>query len=104
MEANDIAARPGKRLITLADSSSFTYGSSDDSSTQQAARRAVVLRAPATSTTLWPGDYIELELLQGLPLDSLHALEPRSHITQVHRVSTSELRPLLALFLAWQEE
>lgn len=62
MEVNDIAVRPAKRLITLADSSSFSYGSPDDHSTQQAARRTVVLRAPATSTTLWPGDYIELEL------------------------------------------
>jgi len=28
MEANNIAVRPAKRLITLADGSSFTYGSS----------------------------------------------------------------------------
>ena len=41
MEANDIAVHPAKRLITLPDGSSFTYGSSDDHSTQQAARRAV---------------------------------------------------------------
>ena len=67
MEANDIAVRPAKHLITLPDGSSFTYGSSDDCSTQQAVRRAVVLRAPTTSTTLWHGDYIELELPQDLP-------------------------------------
>ena len=91
MEANDIAVHPAKRLISLADGSSFAYGSSDDRSTQQAARHAVVLRAPATSTTLWPGDYIELELPQGLPSDSLHDLEPRSDIPQVHLVTTSEL-------------
>ena len=103
MEANDIALRPAKHLITLADGSSFTYGSSDDRSTQQAARRSVVLCAPATSATLWPGDYIELELPQGLPPDSLHALESRSDIPQVHLV-TESCGPLLALFLAWQEE
>ena len=80
MEASDIAVRPAKHLITLADGSSFTYGSSDDRSTQQAARRAVVLHAPATSTTLWPGGYIELELPQDLPPDSLNALEPHSDI------------------------
>ena len=57
------------------------------------ARRAVVLRAPATSTTLWPGDYIELELPQSLPSDSLLALEHRSDIPQVHLVTTSELWP-----------
>ena len=45
MKANDIAGRPAKHLITLADGSSFTYGSSDDRSTQQAARHALVLRA-----------------------------------------------------------
>ena len=76
MKANDIAIPPAKRLIALADGSSFTYGSSDDRSSQKAPRRAVVLRSPATSTTLWAGDYIELELPQDLPPDSLHALEP----------------------------
>ena len=65
----------------------------DDRSTQQASRRAVVLRALAISTTLWPGDCIELELPQGLPPDSLHALESRSEIPQAHLVTTSELRP-----------
>ena len=93
MKANDIAVPPAKRLIALADGSSFTYGSSNDRSTQKAARRAVVLRAPETSTTLWPGDYIELELPQDLPPDSLHALEPRSDIPQVHLATTSELLP-----------
>ena len=93
VKANDIAVPPAKRLIALADGSSFTYGSSNDRSTQKAARRAVVLRAPATSTTLWPGDYIELELPQDLPPDSLHALESRSDIPQVHLGTTSELLP-----------
>ena len=93
MKANYIAVPPAKRLIALADGSSFTYGSSDDRSTQKAARRAVVLRAPATSTTLWPGDYIEPELPQDLSPNSLHALEPRSDIPQVHLETTSELLP-----------
>ena len=38
-------------------------------------------------------DYIKLELPQGLTSDSLHALEPRSDITQVYLVTTSELWP-----------
>ena len=77
-------------LITLADCSSFTYGSSDDRSTQQAACRAVVLWAPATSTTLWLGVDIEQELPQGLQTPSI-PLEPRSYIPQVHLVTTSQL-------------
>ena len=93
VKTNYIAVPPAKRLIALADGSSFTYGSSDDRSTQKAARRAVVPRAPATSTTLWPGDYIEPELPQDLPPKSLHALEPHSDIPQVHLVTTSELLP-----------
>ena len=95
MKANYIAVPPAKRLIALADGSSFTYGSSDDRSTQKAARRAVVLRAPATSTTLWPGDYIEPELPQDLSPNSLHALEPRSDIPQVHLETTSTTSELL---------
>ena len=63
------------------------------SSTKQAARRTVVLCSPATSTTLWPRDYIELELPQDLPPDSLHALKPHFDIPQVHLVTTSELWP-----------
>lgn len=65
MEANDIAVLPAKRRIKLADSAFYTYGSSDDRSTKRAARGAVVLRAPATTSQ--PGDYIELELPKGLP-------------------------------------
>ena len=45
MEANDITVHPAKRLITLPDGSSFTYGSSDDHSTQQVACRAVSSRS-----------------------------------------------------------
>ena len=90
MKANYVAVPPAKRLIALADGSSFTYGSSDDRSTQKAARRAVVLPALATSTTLWPGDCIEPELPQDLSPNSLHALEPRSDTPQVHLETTSE--------------
>ena len=39
-EANDITVRPAKRLITLADGSSFTCGSSDDPSTWQGPPRS----------------------------------------------------------------
>ena len=104
MEANDIAVHPAKHLITLPDGSSFTYGSSDDHSTQQASRRAVVLRAPTTSTTLWHGDYIELELPQDLPPDSLHALEPCSNISLVHLATTSDLWPPPGIISNGQEE
>ena len=41
----------------------------------------------------WDTLYIELELPQDLPPDSLHALEPHSNISLVHLATTSELWP-----------
>ena len=41
----------------------------------------------------WDTLYIELELTQDLPPDSLHTLEPRSNISLVHQATTSELWP-----------
>ena len=62
MSVNDIAIRPAKRLITLGDGSAITYGSPKGPSTSNAVRRAHVLRAPTSSTTVWPGEFIELTL------------------------------------------
>ena len=56
-EINDVAVRPARRTVTLGDSSSFTYGSPDNPSLQETARRATVLRAPTASTTVCPGDW-----------------------------------------------
>ena len=60
---------------------------------------------------LWSSALPQLQPLYGpeiiskdLPPDSLHVLEPHFDIPQVHLVTTSELWPPHALFLAWQEE
>ena len=88
MEVNNITVRPAKHLITFRDGSSFLYGLPTDRPPHQAARRAVVLHASATSTTIWPGNYVELELPQSLPHDSLHALEPHTKPAfQPHQIS-----------------
>lgn len=60
MEYNDVSIRPAKHMITLHDGKSFHYGSSRDQSTYSA-RRAQVLRA-SCNTTVWPGEFIELNI------------------------------------------
>lgn len=52
MEVNDIAVRPAKRQVILGDGSIYSYGSPHPATVGSAARRALVLRSPPTSTTV----------------------------------------------------
>ena len=61
--------------------------------TRTAARRAIVLRAPPTSTTIWPGDFVEANLPDDAPLDCDYALEPRSVAPSVRKLTASQLWP-----------
>ena len=81
MEANDVSVRPAKRSIVFRDGSTASYGSPADTPPNglpQKVRRATVLRAPKSSTTVWPGDFLEVPLPDDL-VDSSHilAVEPR---------------------------
>ena len=63
------------------------YGSSQAPNSRPTARRAHVLRAPSKTTTVWSGEYIELDLpLDCLDSNSMLALEPRSdsHTRDTH--------------------
>ena len=91
MEKNDIVVRPAKRQVILGDGSTYTYGSMNPVNPTTAARRATVLRAPPKSTTVWPGEFIELEL----PPDATCALERPVDATCAKIVTTSELWPAL---------
>ena len=62
MEANDIAVRPAKREVMLGDATTYTYGSSPPAEANTAARRAFVLRAPTSSKTIWPVEFLEIQL------------------------------------------
>ena len=78
MEINDIAIRPAKRIISLADGTTCTYGTTDSALNRHAIRRAHVLRAPSANTTVWPGEFVEVNLPADLFIeDSTFALEPR---------------------------
>ncbi len=75
MEVNDISIRPAKRSIIFSDGETYIYGSPSKGSTHHI-RRAHVVRGPATNTTVWPGEYIEVSLPDSYP-DNEYALEPR---------------------------
>jgi hypothetical protein len=78
MEHNDVGIRPAKRQVILGDGSVYDYGSNTNPAQSHKVRRAHVLRAPSNNTTVWPGDYIELEIPQEYStIDTTYALEPR---------------------------
>ena len=54
-----------------------------------AVRRAVVLRAPSTSTTIWPGEFIEIAVPDGIP-DNVYAI----NIIEKHNTIDQEGKPL----------
>ena len=62
MESNDIAVCPAKRQVILGDGTIHNYGFQQPVSISPTARCAIVLRSPPTSTTLWPGEFLEVKL------------------------------------------
>lgn len=93
MEVNDVTVRPAKRLVILSDETTFMYGSSVTPPNNKAVRRATVLRAPPTSTTVWPGEFLELTLPDDVPSDAEYALEPRTDAPSVRTSKVSQLWP-----------
>lgn len=80
MEQNDITLRPAKPT-KLTRRSAFCYGYSPDKPYSSVRRTVVrILRAPPVSTTLWPGEYLEVLAHQGIPYDADVAIETRSDV------------------------
>ena len=80
METNDISICPAKRQVTIGDGTTYAFGS-----------QATVLRAPPTSTTIWPGDFVEINLPDEALPDCEYALEPRSDAPSVRKLTASQL-------------
>ncbi|KAL9978907.1 hypothetical protein ACROYT_G016491 [Oculina patagonica] len=97
METNDIAVRPAKRQVILGDGSIHHYGSHQPAVVSSAARRAIVLRSPSSSTTIWPGEFIEVDLPSDAPRDSVYALEPRTDAPSARKLTASQLWPSPAI-------
>ena len=74
MEINDIALRPAKHQVVIRGAATYGYGA--EITKRSAAHRVHVLRAPPQHTTIWPGDYLELQVPEELA-DMELALEPR---------------------------
>ena len=88
---NDISIRPAKSQITIGETI-MHYGDDNTRRSQcHTVRRAqtYVLRAPASCTTVWPGDYIELSLPSVLD-DLVVAIEPRNDYSPLCHPNWSE--------------
>ena len=97
-ETNDISIRPAKRQVTIGDGTIYVYGSEAPAVTSTAARRAIVLPAPPTSTTIWPGVFVEVNLPDDAPPNCDYALEPRSDAPSVRTLTASQLWPPSSIF------
>ena len=93
MESNDIAVRPAKRQVILGDGTIHNYGSQQPLTINSTACCAIVLRFPPTSTTIWPGEFLELGLPSDAPPDSVYTLEPRIDAPSVRKLTASQLWP-----------
>ena len=88
MASNDIAVRPAKREIIIAGCDVASYGCSQSPQTHYAVRACHLLRAPNTNTTVWPGEFLEIDASSALLKDATLAIEPR-----LDSVSSSHLKP-----------
>lgn len=78
MERNDISIRPARHEVVLAGKDIYTYGVQSLDNDRHVIRRAHVLRAPvAETTTVWPGEYLEVKLPEDIaPNDDTFSIEP----------------------------
>ena len=93
MEANDVTVRPAKREVLLGNGSTYTYRSQAPLSPPTTVRRAFVLRARSSSKTVWPGEFLEVQLPDDAPPDSAYALEPRTDAPSLRNLKPSQLWP-----------
>ena len=79
MALNDISVRPSLQQISIQDSHILYYGAEGPDPPQNHVRRSQshVLRASPSSTVIWPGEYIDIQLALQVYPDSILALEPR---------------------------
>lgn len=90
MERNDIAVRPARRQVIIDQNIIYTYGSKQKSSDDHSVRRAHILRAPTETTTIWPGDFIEILLPSEMcACNDIFAIEPRTDLQRSETVTNS---------------
>ena len=79
MCTNDISIRPAKHEILIGGIEHVNYGSSKSDSPSNRVRRtqAFVLRAQSTSSVVWPGSFIELNVPSDIGPEDTVAIEPK---------------------------
>ena len=80
MIKNDITVRPAKFQVVFNDNTSCYYNHNESRHKSHNSIRLThshLLRAPPSNTTIWPGDYIEIDLPKSFGEDESVALEPR---------------------------
>ncbi|CAB3976671.1 Hypothetical predicted protein [Paramuricea clavata] len=79
MITNDISLWSLKQEVTIQGCENVYYGSRQPAGTIGSIQQTqtTVLRAPSSSTIIWPGQYLKLDLPDHIDPDSILALEPR---------------------------
>ena len=87
MALNDISVRPSLQQISIQGSHILYYGAEGPDPPENHVRRTQshVLRASPSSTVIWPGEYIDIQLPPQIHPDSILALEPRPDCTRSTR-------------------
>ena len=89
MTSNDIAVRPAKHEIIIAGCDVASYDSSQISQAHHAVRACHLLRAPCANTTVWHGEFLEVDAPSEFLKDSPLAIEPRTDsVSSNHRKPT----------------
>ena len=77
MVSNDVAVRPAKRYVILGDETTLYVWINKQIGRPSCHTSRTRAACPATSTTMWPGGFLEIELPSDIPSDSEYALESR---------------------------
>jgi len=88
LASNNIAVRPTKHEIIIAGCDMASYGGSESPETHYAVRACHLLRALNTNTTVWPGQFLEIDASSLLLKDAPLAIKPHMDL-----VSSSHLKP-----------
>ena len=84
MMVNDVAVRPSRHEIVIREKEVLYYGPTAPPTTSHTIRRtqAHMIRAPPRITTVWPGEYLEVDVPASLSSEEIIAIEPRSDLKQ----------------------
>lgn len=95
MIENDISLRPAKKQILIQNTDVVKYDTGPNCTTYHNVCRAkaFVLHAPSTSTVVWPGEYIELDVPEEIRSDNILAIEARSDSSSTRNLVSSHMWP-----------